>query len=62
MPDATFTQENRQVRIDTPLGDDVLLLSRFDGTEAVSSLFHYQLELLSTRPDVAFDDIAQDIA
>ncbi len=31
-----FTQDNRSIQIDTPLGKDVLLLSQFDAHEEVS--------------------------
>src|SRR5512139_2546572 len=44
-----YTQENRLISIDTPLGKDVLLLQRFTGLEGISRLFHFQLDLLSER-------------
>ncbi len=40
------TQENRQLKIETPLGKDVLLLNRFETKEKISSLFSYQAELI----------------
>ena len=43
--------------IDTPLGEDILLLSRFSGREAVSRFFNYNLDLLSEKKDISFDDI-----
>jgi type VI secretion system secreted protein VgrG len=52
-----FTQTDRALKIDTPLGPDVLLLRSISGQEAVSQLFRFQLELLSERDDVSFDDI-----
>ncbi len=52
-----FTQTDRALKIDTPLGSDVLLLRSISGQEAVSQLFRFQLELLSERDDVSFDDI-----
>jgi type VI secretion system secreted protein VgrG len=48
-----LTQENRQARIDTPLGEDVLLLQHFDGSEALSRGFEYTMIALST--DAAID-------
>jgi type VI secretion system secreted protein VgrG len=51
------TQAARALRIDTPLGADVLLLRGFSGQEAVSQLFQFQLELLSEHDDVDFDSI-----
>lgn len=42
-----LSQENRQARIDTPLGDDVLLLQHFSGTETISRDFSYSASVLS---------------
>lgn len=52
-----FTQENRSILIDTPLGKDVLLLVRCAGTEEISSLFSFELEMLSENHNIAFKDI-----
>ena len=52
-----FKQGHRELSIDTPLGSDVLLLTRFTGTEALSAPFEYELELLSEKPDINFSDI-----
>jgi type VI secretion system secreted protein VgrG len=54
---ATYTQANRLIAIDTPLGKDVLLLRGFSGQEAISRLFTLELDLLSTDPDIKFEDI-----
>lgn len=43
----TLSQENRHIAIDTPLGKDVLCLEEFNGHEAFSQLFTYELDLLS---------------
>lgn len=51
------TQETRFIKIDTPLGPDVLLLQGFDGTEAISRLFNFHLDLLSLDSSIAYDDI-----
>lgn len=51
------TQENRLIAIDTPLGPDVLLLRGFTGYEAVSRLFSFELDLLSTDPEIKFEEI-----
>src|SRR3954468_21522175 len=53
-----YSQAKRPIAVSTPLGTDVLLLQGFSGTEALSRLFHFRLELLaeSTR-DIAFDGI-----
>jgi type VI secretion system secreted protein VgrG len=52
-----FTQENRLVALDTPLGKDVLLLRGFSGRESISRLFTFRLDLLSEKSDIAFKDI-----
>ena len=52
-----FTQTDRALRIDTPLGPDALLLRSFSGQEGVSQLFRFQLELLSEDDSISFDDI-----
>ena len=41
------TQKNREVAIETTLGEDVLLLISFSGTEQLGRLFEYKLELAS---------------
>jgi len=52
-----YTQENRLISIDTPLGADVLLLTDFSGHEGVSRLFSFSLDLLSEQKSISFDDI-----
>jgi len=56
MPDE-FTQENRLIALESPLGKDRLLLRSFTGTESISRLFHFKLDLLSTDFAIDFDDI-----
>jgi type VI secretion system secreted protein VgrG len=46
------TQIDRPFRIKTPLGDDTLLLDRFDGYERVSEPFRFVLRLLSPDPNI----------
>ncbi len=53
----SFTQEHRRLRIETPLGRDALLLTALTGTEAISTLFHYEAELLGRDERVDFDAI-----
>src|SRR5262245_31707751 len=53
----TYTQDKRLLNLSTPLGKDVLLLTAFSGTEALSQLFGYRLEMLSTRDAIAPRDI-----
>ncbi|HLV85427.1 MAG TPA: type VI secretion system tip protein TssI/VgrG [Candidatus Sulfotelmatobacter sp.] len=58
MPDTTYTQNNRFIAIDTPLGKDVLLLQELTGDEGISRLFHYDLNLLAHDNDsISFKDI-----
>jgi len=53
-----FTQAGRIIRIDTPLGEDVLLLQGFTGQEGISRLFSFDLDLLSeVNPAIAPADI-----
>ncbi len=51
------TQETHRISITTPLGKDVLLLRGFSGSEAVSQLFHFDLDLLSENDSVKFEDV-----
>jgi type VI secretion system secreted protein VgrG len=53
----TYTQENRLITIDTPLGKDVLLLDEFGGSEGLSSLFRFELSLFSEDHNIAFTNI-----
>jgi type VI secretion system secreted protein VgrG len=43
--------------IDTPLGTDKLLLQGFKGTEGISRLFHFDLNLLSEDSSIDYTDI-----
>jgi type VI secretion system secreted protein VgrG len=52
-----YTQTNRRIAISTPLGKDVLLLRGFTGAEAISQLFHFDLDLLSENDSIKFQDI-----
>jgi type VI secretion system secreted protein VgrG len=54
---ANHTQEGGLFKIDTPLGTDVLLLRGFKGTESISRLFRFELDLLSENPSISFPDI-----
>ena len=52
-----FKQDTRLLSLNTPLGKDVLLLAGFTGTEAISRLFSFQLEMYSQKGDLAAKDI-----
>jgi type VI secretion system secreted protein VgrG len=54
----TYKQSNRPIGIKTPLGEDVLLLTSFRGDEAISQLFHFQVNLLAEQDyEIHFDRI-----
>jgi type VI secretion system secreted protein VgrG len=53
-----YTQANRLIAVDTPLGPDVLLLQSLAGYEGISRLFSYELDLLAYDNDsISFQDI-----
>ena len=54
---AVYTQTNRLIAIETPLGKDALLLRGVTGQEGISQLYQFQLDLLSTDPAINFKDI-----
>ena len=54
---AEFTQENRFISIETPLGQDRLLLRSFTADEGISRLFGIQADLLSEDLNINFDQI-----
>ena len=54
-----YSQIGRPIRVDTPLGDDVLLLEEFTGAEAVSQQFSFHLRAVSTNGSIALPDLLQ---
>lgn len=52
-----YTQTSRLLAIDTPLGEDVLLLRSFSGHEGISRLFNFSVDLLSENHSLSFKDI-----
>ena len=57
-----YTQENRLIKLETPLGGDVLLLRGFTGSEGISRLFNFHLDLLSEDDKIDFKKIiGQDV-
>lgn len=50
------TDANRDLKIESPLGDDLICRS-FSGQESLGRLFDYQLDLLSPNPNIQFQDI-----
>lgn len=53
----TLTQATRQIAIESPLGKDALLLRSFQGQEAISRLFTFDLDLVSEDPSIQYDSI-----
>jgi type VI secretion system secreted protein VgrG len=52
-----YTQENRVIRVHTPLGPDVLLLQGFSGQESVSELFRFDMVMHSQNRALALDSL-----
>jgi type VI secretion system secreted protein VgrG len=55
-----YTQAGRRLKVTTPLGDDVLILSGFSGREAISQPFFFQLECVAENENtkkVVFDSL-----
>jgi type VI secretion system secreted protein VgrG len=42
-----YTQTNRSLQVNTPLADDVLLVTEFRGTEQISHLFSFEVALIA---------------
>lgn len=58
-----WVEKDRFLNLATPLGDDKFLLRSFTGTEGVSQLFHFHLDMLSEDPAISFDDmIGQNVS
>jgi type VI secretion system secreted protein VgrG len=51
------TQASRAVEIASPLGKDVLLFYHMTATEALGRLFEFEIDLLSDKPDIKFEDL-----
>ena len=51
------TDDNRPIRLTTPLGKDVLLLARASGSERLSQPFKFELDLISEKGDLEADDL-----
>jgi type VI secretion system secreted protein VgrG len=56
MPE-NYLEENRFLFIETRLGPNELLLLSFTGTEGISQLFSFQLELVSQNHRIKFEDV-----
>src|SRR5262249_22783793 len=56
------TQDNRLLAINTPLGKDYLLLDRISGTEALSRLYSFDVNLLHEEDEPTFEATVVDPA
>lgn len=54
---STPSQDDRLADLKTPLGKDVLRLTHLTGREALSALFEFRLEAVSTEADIDFDKL-----
>ena len=54
---SNLTQEQRLLSIETPLAKDELLLTSFEGTEYISELFEFQIEVLSSNHKIKPEDL-----
>jgi len=52
-----YLEENRYLYIESKLGPNELLLESFTGSEGLSQLFSFQLELLSENRRIRFEDV-----
>jgi type VI secretion system secreted protein VgrG len=52
-----ITQATRKVQITTPLGKDTLIVSQFSAVEQMSSLFQFDVSMLSEKGELSPDDI-----
>ena len=50
-----LNQSKRIASLTTPLGENVLVVTRFDGGEGISELFEYRIEALSEEDNLDFD-------
>jgi len=50
-----LSQDDRVGRLTTPLGNDKLVLSRFDGGESLSELYEFRIEAMSTDANLDFN-------
>ncbi|MBI3682360.1 MAG: type VI secretion system tip protein VgrG [Acidobacteria bacterium] len=53
MPD--YSQANRPIKVKTPLGEDVLLLERFEGREGISRPFQFHLRMVSIQKNLGIE-------
>jgi type VI secretion system secreted protein VgrG len=54
-PSAGLVHAKRVAKLKTPLGEDVLAITRFDGAEGLSEVFEYRIEALSEQQNIDFN-------
>lgn len=53
-----YTQQNRPMRVTTPLGEDKLMIRGFTGEEGISQLFCFNLDLFAEKSEnITFSDL-----
>ena len=52
-----LSQQNRLFSFDSPLGPNTLLVNSFGGTEQLSEIYHFELELVSENFSIDWDQI-----
>ncbi len=57
MSPGQMQQASRIGQLHSPLGPETLVLSRFNGIEALNELFTFEVEALSTEANLAFDGL-----
>ncbi len=53
----SLSQQTRSLAVSTPLGEDILLLRSMRGSERLSTLFAYDLELISKNVNIKHEDL-----
>ncbi len=53
---SNLTQDQRLLSIKSPLAKDELLLTSFEGSEYISDLFEFQIEVLSGNHSIQPED------
>jgi type VI secretion system secreted protein VgrG len=57
-----YSQKDRPMKVTTSLGEDVLLLERFDGKEAISQPFEFHLHMVSTQKNIQIENLIRQRA
>ncbi len=53
-----ISQNDRLIRIATPLAENTFIVLSFAGMEEISKLFNFEVALASERNDITFDQLA----